>query len=104
MAMADPVYAVFVDGPFAGTTTRVTATRAGWPLNICRKAPGGRFEHHDHDGDGRYRHVGGCAAWGHEITDWCDHTWDDDDGRHRCTEINDHDTHRCCCGTEAPNA
>lgn len=105
--MSDPVYAVFADGPFAGAATRVMASRFGWPPAICRTAPGGEPEHYAHDSDGRYRHAGSCESVGHEITRWCDYRWEDDeghDGEHRCTQANDHDTHRCCCGTEATNA
>mgnify|MGYP001607878735 CR=1 FL=1 len=48
-----------LDGPAAGTPTRSHAL-GRWSPTLCHRSGLGPWQHHVHEGDGGYRHVGPC--------------------------------------------
>lgn len=89
--------AQIIDGPLVGHPLRIGKVR---PYQMCIRTDGSAaFEHYVLTDEG-YHHIGSCADLRCNIVAFCDRSWDRSDGRHSCTAIGPHDTHRCCCGAE----
>ena len=58
--------AVLVGGPYNGAMTPPIPDTWPWPPAHCVSVRDGGWQHHVHDGDGRYRWVGACAEVGHD--------------------------------------
>lgn len=98
-------YALVLDGPYAGNSTRVPLADIAKVPTWCAQPIGGQWLHHTLDEvAGGFRYAGTCADSGHHEDDRiCGRWWGVGSGdAHCCNELGRHTTHRCCCGAEEP--